>query len=59
MTFYFQYLQELKQKRARIIIADVNDQVARQVMCEAYKLQMTGAQVKFLKIISTEKILVY
>lgn len=38
------YLQELKEKRARIIIADVNDQVARQVMCEAYKLQMTGAQ---------------
>lgn len=38
------YLQDLKQKRARIIIADVYDQVARQVMCEAYRLDMTGVQ---------------
>ncbi|XP_043673459.1 uncharacterized protein LOC122631609 isoform X2 [Vespula pensylvanica] len=37
-------LQDLKQKRARIIIADVYDQVARQVMCEAYKLEMTAVQ---------------
>lgn len=43
--FLFQYLQELEQKRARIIIADVYDVVARQVMCEAYKLQMTAHQV--------------
>lgn len=40
-----QYLQDLKQKRAKIIISDVNDQVARQVMCEAYRLQMTAVQV--------------
>ena len=38
-------MQDLKQKRARIIIADVNDQVARQVLCEAYKLEMTATQV--------------
>ncbi|KAK2582228.1 hypothetical protein KPH14_004575 [Odynerus spinipes] len=37
-------LQDLKQKRARIIIADVYDQVARQVMCEAYRLEMTAVQ---------------
>ncbi|XP_015433610.1 PREDICTED: uncharacterized protein LOC107189564 [Dufourea novaeangliae] len=38
------YLQDLKQKKAKIIIADVNDQVARQAMCEAYRLQMTAFQ---------------
>ncbi|XP_033208855.1 uncharacterized protein LOC117167784 isoform X3 [Belonocnema kinseyi] len=38
------YLHDLKQKRARIIIADVNDQVARQVLCEAYKLEMSAEQ---------------
>lgn len=37
-------LQDLKHKRARIIIADVYDQVARQVMCEAYRLEMTAVQ---------------
>ncbi|XP_015177762.1 PREDICTED: receptor-type guanylate cyclase gcy-4-like isoform X2 [Polistes dominula] len=37
-------LQDLKQKRAKIIIADVYDKVARQVMCEAYKLEMTAVQ---------------
>lgn len=40
-----QYLQDLKQKKAKIIIADVYDQVARQVMCEAYRLEMTAVQV--------------
>lgn len=40
-----QYLEDLKQKRARIIISDVYDQVARQVMCEAYRLEMTAVQV--------------
>jgi len=35
----------LKEKRARIIIADVYGEVARQVMCEAYKLEMTAVQV--------------
>ncbi|XP_024935475.1 uncharacterized protein LOC107275141 isoform X2 [Cephus cinctus] len=38
------YLQQLKENRAKIIIADVNDQVARQVMCEAYRLGMTAVQ---------------
>lgn len=40
-----QYLEDLKQKRARIIISDVYDQVARLVMCEAYTLEMTASQV--------------
>ncbi|XP_011298958.1 uncharacterized protein [Fopius arisanus] len=39
-----QYLLDLKRKRARIIIADVYDTVARQIMCQAYKLQMMPAQ---------------
>ncbi|XP_017753016.1 PREDICTED: uncharacterized protein LOC108545751 [Eufriesea mexicana] len=38
------YLQDLKQKKAKIIIADVYDQIARQVMCEAYRLEMTAIQ---------------
>ncbi|XP_076647965.1 uncharacterized protein LOC143356288 [Halictus rubicundus] len=38
------YLQDLKDKKAKIIIADVNDQVARQVMCEASRLEMTAAK---------------
>ncbi|XP_017886547.1 uncharacterized protein LOC108628852 [Ceratina calcarata] len=38
------YLQDLKQKKAKIIIADIYDQVARQVMCEAYRLEMTAVQ---------------
>ncbi|XP_043507447.1 uncharacterized protein LOC122527382 isoform X1 [Frieseomelitta varia] len=43
-TVMTKYLQDLKQKKAKIIIADVYDQVARQVMCEAYKLEMTAVQ---------------
>jgi len=35
----------LKEKRARIIIADIYGEVARQVMCDAYKLEMTAVQV--------------
>ncbi|KAJ8951813.1 hypothetical protein NQ318_019786 [Aromia moschata] len=38
------YLEDLKDKRARIIIADVVDDVARAVMCEAYKLKMTAKE---------------
>ncbi|XP_032691676.1 uncharacterized protein LOC116854152 isoform X2 [Odontomachus brunneus] len=38
------YLQDLKDRKAKIIIADVYDEVARQVMCEAYKLKMTAVQ---------------
>ncbi|XP_074115403.1 uncharacterized protein LOC141538040 isoform X1 [Cotesia typhae] len=37
-----EYLEDLKQIRAKIIIADVYDTIARQVMCEAYKLKMTA-----------------
>ncbi|XP_055645042.1 uncharacterized protein LOC129780610 isoform X2 [Toxorhynchites rutilus septentrionalis] len=37
-----QYLLDLKVKNARIIIADVDDKVARVIMCEAYKLEMTA-----------------
>ncbi|XP_060518097.1 receptor-type guanylate cyclase gcy-13-like isoform X2 [Cylas formicarius] len=37
------YLEDLKNKRARIIIADVVDDDAREVMCEAYKLKMTAS----------------
>ncbi|KAF2904495.1 hypothetical protein ILUMI_01678, partial [Ignelater luminosus] len=38
------YLEELKRKRARIIIADMYDEIARLVMCEAFKLEMTAKQ---------------
>ncbi|XP_061510796.1 uncharacterized protein LOC4578387 [Anopheles gambiae] len=37
-----QYLLDLKSKSAKIIIADVDDKVARVIMCEAYKLEMTA-----------------
>lgn len=37
-------MADLKSKRAFIIIADVFDDVARVVMCEAYKSEMTSAQ---------------
>lgn len=37
-----QYLEELKLKNARIIIADVKDEAARSVMCEAYHRKMTA-----------------
>ncbi|XP_066143378.1 uncharacterized protein [Euwallacea fornicatus] len=46
------YLEDLQAKKARIVIADVVDEVARQVMCEAYKKDMTAYQgyVWFLPI---------
>nr|CAD7396592.1 unnamed protein product [Timema poppensis] len=37
-----QYLEELKSKNARIIIADMYDLAARAVMCEAFHLEMTA-----------------
>lgn len=37
-------MDDLKQKRARIIISDVYEPVARLIMCEAYKLKMTSVQ---------------
>lgn len=48
IEMYLQYLDDLKEKRARIIIADTNDKVARQVMCEAYLLEMTAVQVTYI-----------
>ncbi|XP_015109781.1 uncharacterized protein LOC107036360 [Diachasma alloeum] len=39
-----QYLEDFKSKRARIIIADVYDRLTRQVMCQAYKLEMLPAK---------------
>ncbi|XP_059485869.1 receptor-type guanylate cyclase gcy-19-like isoform X2 [Neocloeon triangulifer] len=39
-----QYLEDLKSKSARIIIADVYDDAARTVMCEAYRQKMTSKQ---------------
>lgn len=44
IVFILQYLEDLKSKRARIIIADVVDEIARQVMCEAFKLEMTAVE---------------
>ncbi|KAK9870582.1 hypothetical protein WA026_008145 [Henosepilachna vigintioctopunctata] len=38
------YLEGLKKKRARIIIADVVSDVLRLIMCEAYKLKMTAKE---------------
>ncbi|RUS70621.1 hypothetical protein EGW08_021618, partial [Elysia chlorotica] len=35
-------LQEFKEQRVRVIIADVSSHVARQIMCEAFKQKMTG-----------------
>lgn len=42
ISLLFQYLQDLKSKSAKIIIADVVESVARSVMCEALNLQMTA-----------------
>lgn len=42
--YLFQYLQDLKNRRARIIIGDFYDSAARVVMCEAYRQEMTAKQ---------------
>ena len=39
-----QYLKDLKEKGAKIIIADFYEPAARHIMCQAYKLKMTQAQ---------------
>lgn len=44
VTSFPQYLQEMKSKQARVIIVDVYDHVARDIMCEAYRLEMTARQ---------------
>ena len=43
-TCHFQYLQDLKSKKAKIIIGDFYDHAARQVMCEAYRQKMTSKE---------------
>lgn len=40
-----QHLEDLKEKGAKVIIAEVNDVVARQLMCRAFKLNMNAEQV--------------
>ena len=40
-SLIFQYLTELKESGARIIIGDFFKNAAQKVMCEAYKLHMT------------------
>lgn len=40
----FKYLEELKNKKVRIIIGDMFDEVLRDVMCQAYHLKMTARQ---------------
>lgn len=42
ISYIRNYLVDLKERNARIIIADVFDQVARAAMCEAFKLGMTA-----------------
>lgn len=36
------YLSDLKQKHAKIIIADIHNENARMILCEAFKLKMTA-----------------
>jgi len=40
----FQYLEELKNKKVRIVIGDMFDEVLRDVMCQAYHLKMTAQE---------------
>lgn len=42
MWCILQYLKEMKQKNVRIIIGDIYDDAARDVMCQAYRLEMTA-----------------
>jgi hypothetical protein len=39
-----QYLEELKNKKVRIIIGDMFDEAVRDVMCQAYHLKMTAKE---------------
>lgn len=39
-----QYLEEMKSKSVRIIIGDVYDEAARDMMCQAFHLDMTAYQ---------------
>ena len=39
-----QYLKDLKERGAKVIIADFYEPAARHIMCQAYRLEMTQAQ---------------
>ena len=41
----FQYLKDLREQNARIIIADMYQAAARAIMCEAYHQNMTAREV--------------
>lgn len=41
MILKLQYLIDLKNDRAKIIIADINDQMAQNILCQAFKLQVS------------------
>ena len=45
MIIIFQYLKDLKERGAKVIIADFYEPAARHIMCQAYKLSMTQAEV--------------
>lgn len=46
-TFWFlwvQYLKDLKAKRVKIIVGEFNEERACEVMCQAYRLNMTARE---------------
>ena len=43
-THFLQYLKDLKERGARIIIGEFFERAARVIMCEAYKQEMTQKQ---------------
>lgn len=52
MILILQYLVDLKNDRAKIIIADINDQMAQNILCQAFKLQVSHL---LLNLTNTEK----
>ena len=44
MIIIFQYLKDLKERGAKVIIADFYEPAARHIMCQAFRLDMTQAQ---------------
>ncbi|CAO1344089.1 unnamed protein product [Diamesa tonsa] len=55
-----QYFLDLEKDRAKIIIADINDRIAQNVLCHAYKSQMTAKQgyVWFLPVYLSKEYIV-
>ena len=43
MYYCFQYLKDLKESGAKVILADFYEPAARHVMCQAFRLEMTQA----------------